>query len=45
MEFIIQSLNLQESKVDLENSIEKPLRYLPEIMGYAIMEKTRWPIE
>jgi|688.fasta_scaffold322620_2 hypothetical protein len=40
MEFIIQSLNLQESKVDLENSIEKPLRYLPEIMGYAIMEKT-----
>jgi hypothetical protein len=40
MKFVIESLKLQESKLDLENSIEKPLRYLPETMGYAIMEKT-----
>lgn len=38
MKFVIQSLNIDMEKIDKDLSIEKPMRYLPEMMSFAILE-------
>ena len=39
MKNVIQQLQLNSEKIDVELSIEKPMRYLPEMMAFAILEK------
>jgi hypothetical protein len=39
MKNVIQQLQINTEKVDLDLSIEKPMRYIPEMMAFAILEK------
>ena len=39
MKSVIQLLNINLAQVDTELSIERPMRYIPEMMAFAIMEK------
>lgn len=39
MKNVIQQLQINTEKVDFELSIEKPMRYIPEMMAFAILEK------
>ena len=39
MKNVIQLLQINSEKVDFELSIEKPMRYIPEMMAFAVLEK------
>ena len=39
MKNVIKNLNLSTDKIDSDLSIEKPMRYIPEMMAFAIMER------
>jgi hypothetical protein len=39
MTAVVQSLNLNVNQVDMDLSVEKPMRYLPEMIAFAVMEK------
>ena len=39
MKNVIQLLQINSDNVDRDLSIEKPMRYLPEMMAYAVLEK------
>ena len=39
MKNVIQLLKLESTKIDFDHSIEKPLRYIPEMMGFALIER------
>jgi hypothetical protein len=39
MKFVVQSLNINMENINRDLSIEKPMRYLPEMMAFAILEK------
>ena len=39
MKNVIQLLQINSDNVDRDLSIEKPIRHLPEIMAYAVLER------